>query len=89
MDQNTWNIADNTDDLDKIDTHVLLNPDETVTQYDVLTGNWGNGVYNVTIGDVPEYAQVSFQIDALSSAPCWPVFSKLRCDWLRAALSKH
>ena len=89
MDQNTWNIADNTDDLDKIDTHVLLNPDETVTQYDVLTGNWGNGVYNVTIGDVPEYAQVVFQIDALSSAPDWPVFSKLTCDWLRAALSKH
>ena len=87
LDQNTWDIADNANNLDKIDNFVLLNPDATVTQYDVLMGNWGNGVYNVTIGDVPEYAHVGFQIDALSSAPDWTVSSKLRCDWLRAALS--
>ena len=48
---------ENSNKLSVIDSKLILNPGERVAQYDVLTGNWGNGVSTVTIGHVPSDAQ--------------------------------
>ena len=47
----------NSNKLSAIDYKVILDPFERVVQYDVLTGQWGKGVYTVTMESVPLYAR--------------------------------